>query len=564
MRKDLSMASTAQSASNFAALAAQCSPKLYRWARTPQRLVTFETSETEFFGVRIVPAAKSIADLPALVWGKGDEFILDFGLHMVGNLSFNLSSTGAHMDSPCRLRLTFGESPLDVTMGMEGVKTWISTAWLPDEVINVDICPEQVYIKRRHAFRYLRVEIIDTSSKFKVAFSDVACECVSAVSQQTQLDAMSFGYANTGSEDGGLLQAIDHVSIMTLRDCMQTVFEDGPRRDRRIWIGDLRLQALVNYATLRNFDLVKRCLFMFAAVARDDGSLPACLFEKPTLAAASDYILEYDALFAAIVYDYVAASNDMETGRLLWPTVLACLRTPLAYVDPETMLFDSGRGKDWQFLDWAEGANTSTGSHGLVLFCLKAADKLARLLQVDSPYMHWISGMNAAACGLIAGGVVVSGPDRQVSYACASWLVLAEALPMEVARAALLKTLADPKAIKPLTPYAWHHVCEALLIVGCEDECLEILRTYWGGMIRAGADTFWEAYDPADPRASPYGDVRNNSFCHAWSCTPSLLLRTRLLEKIGGKVIGPMKMGALDDMWVKRTTGTRVQQRFHC
>ncbi|KXJ93589.1 Six-hairpin glycosidase-like protein [Microdochium bolleyi] len=558
--KDLSAATAAQSASTFATLASQSSPKLHRWTRKPQRIIAFEPCKDEFFGVRAVPATKNIANLPTLTWGKGDDFVLDFGLHMVGSLSFDLSSVGAHQDSPCRLRLTFGESPLDVTMGMEGVETWISTAWLPDEVINVDVCPQTVYMKRRYAFRYLRVEIIDTSTKFKVAFSNVACECISAVSQQTQFEALSFDGSGTTTNDSGLFQAIDQVSIMTLRDCMQTVFEDGPRRDRRIWIGDLRLQALVNYATLKDFNLVKRCLLMFAAVTREDGSMPACLFEKPALAAASDYLLEYDALFAATVCDYVAASGDLDTGRMLWPTVLACLRTPLTYVDPETMTFDSRRGDDWQFLDWAPGVNGSTGSHGLVLYCLKAADKLARMLQVHSPYTHWITGMTAAAPALISDdGVVVSGPEKQVSYACASWLVLSEALPQDVARAALLKTLADTKAIKPLTPYAWHHVCDALLVVGCEDECLDLLRTYWGGMIRAGADTFWEAYDPEDPKASPYGDVRNNSFCHAWSCTPSLLLRTRLLERVGGKVAGPMTMGALDDAWVRRSVGAPAQ-----
>jgi hypothetical protein len=30
---------------------------------------------------------------------------------------------------------------------------------------------------------------------------------------------------------------------------MQEVFEDGPKRDRRLWLGDLRLQALVNDVT---------------------------------------------------------------------------------------------------------------------------------------------------------------------------------------------------------------------------------------------------------------------------------------------------------------------------
>ena len=54
----------------------------------------------------------------------------------------------------------------------------------------------------------------------------------------------------------------------------------------------------------------------------------------------------------------------------------------------------------------------------------------------------------------------------------------------------------------------------------------ELMRAYWGGMLKAGADTFWEAYSPDNPRVAPYNDFHVNSFCHAWSCTPSYLLRT--------------------------------------
>lgn len=55
----------------------------------------------------------------------------------------------------------------------------------------------------------------------------------------------------------------DAVSVRTLRQCMQTVFEDGPKRNRRLWLDDLRLQALTNYVSFRDYALVKRCLLLF-------------------------------------------------------------------------------------------------------------------------------------------------------------------------------------------------------------------------------------------------------------------------------------------------------------
>jgi alpha-L-rhamnosidase len=539
-------------AQTFERIANDLLPKLYRCGRVPQRIIRFEkaSQDLSFFGLEACTVDHEINDLSSLSWGKGSDFILDFGIHMVGFLSFRLDYAGQNMDAPCRLRLTFGESPLDVTMDMNNVNTWISTAWLPDEIINVDICPQTINLPRRYSFRYLRVQIIDTSPKFKVSFSNIQCESVSAVSQDHQIDAVEF--------PDPLLQDIDHVCISTLRDCMQTVFEDGPRRDRRLWIGDLRLQALANYSTFRDYDLVKRCLFQFAAVRREDGSLPACIFEKPTLTASTDYIADYDALFSGIVYDYVEASGDTEAGHLLWETVLDCPKRLLHNLNPTSYVFEAERSKHHIFLDWAKDLDKSAGAHGVLLYCLRVTNKLAIRLNKQPPYNGLILKMTDAANSFLKDGVFVSGETRQVSYASAAWLVLCEAFPPEIARKALLATLAHPDAVKPLTPYLWHHVCDALARLECYDECVDLIKSYWGGMVEAGADTFWECYDAQDSMASPYGDVRNNSWCHAWSCTPTYLLRTTLRETVKARRVGKVTMDKLDQRWIRRSSSKFV------
>ncbi len=73
--------------------------------------------------------------------------------------------------------------------------------------------------------------------------------------------------------------------------------------------------------------------------------------------------------------------------------------------------------------------------------------------------------------------------------------------------------------------------------------------------MRAGADTFWECFDAADPRCSPYGDVRNNSFCHAWSCSPSWLLRVRMRQHLGAEVRECVTVEELEVRHVRRTCG---------
>lgn len=532
---------------DFAKKSEALKPNLHRWIREPQQVIRFEPDKSQYFGLRPSKTLESIQEFETKTWGKKDDFILDFGIHMVGFVSFKLKAHGSHMDAPCRLRLTFGESALDVTMGMDNVDTWISTAWLPDEVINIDMCPEIVKLTRRYSFRYLRVEIVDTSPKYKVSFSEVSCECVSAIGQADKIEQISF--------KDEMLNRIDHVSIMTLRDCMQTVFEDGPRRDRRLWLGDLRLQALANYKTFKNFGLVKRNIYQFAAVVREDDSVPACLFEHPVFTPSSDYIVDYDALFASVVYDYVEASGDKSLGEAMWPTVLGCLKKALSHLDPKTGVFDASKGDEWKFLDWQPTLDRNAGSHGVLLYCLKATNKLASLLGKAPPHESEVSQMTEAADAFLSkDGLFVSGPDAQVSYASAAWLTLSGAFPNEVAKTALLKTLRQPDAVRPLCPYLWHYVCDALATVGCAEECIETMVGYWGKMIDAGADTFWECFDPENCMNSPYGDVRNNSFCHAWSCTPTYLLREKLWEQVGKDAeIKSVTVGDLDEAWITQS-----------
>ena len=470
---------------HFAQVAESLCPKLHRWDRVPQRLIRFEKDDSAYFGLSAAAVATPLDQLPTLLWSRKEEFILDFGIHLVGQLSFHLEAEGVNIDAPCRLRLTFGESPFDVTGDLNTVDTWISTSWLPDEIINVDIMPEDVSISRRHSFRYVRFQIIDTSPKFKVRFSHIVCEAVSAIGPDHAVDL--FDYKDP------LLQSIDEISIFTLRDCMQTVFEDGPRRDRRLWIGDLRLQALTNYSTFKDYDMVKRCLFMFAALPREDSSLPASLFEKPSLTPASDYIVDYDTLFGAIVCDYVIASGDLETGRLLWTTVLGSLQNAIAHLDPETHVFDSSRIQSWKFLDWAEGLDTSAGMHGVLLYSLRAISALSNLLAVPFPHTALIAQMTTAASAFLQSetGLFISGPEAQISLASAAWLALSSAFPEETSRRALLGAISHPLTIKPLTPYLYHHICDALASVGLHRECIKLLKSYWGAMVNAGADTFW-------------------------------------------------------------------------
>ena len=124
--------------------------------------------------------------------------------------------------------------------------------------------------------------------------------------------------------------------------------------------------------------------------------------------------------------------------------------------------------------------------------------------------------------------------DGQISAHSQIWMVLAD-VPSPEDSAELMGRICanDDKEdvlLKSLdsypfaTPYMHHYYVMALLRAGLKEQARAHMRSYWGSMLAAGADTFWEAWNPDDPGASPYGGAVINSYCHAWSCTPAFLI----------------------------------------
>jgi len=501
------------------ALAESLKPTLTRTVRRPVTLVRPVADASRFLRWRMEDAGPA-AQLAQRLLGHGDSFILDFGEHMTGHLAFTIAGEGEAVDSPVRLKLTFGEVPADVAVPLETYGGNLSRAWLPDEIVNVDFLPRRVILPRRYAFRYVKVEVIDTSPNFRALFSQI---------EATSLTSAGKRPAALPPATPEALRRIDEVSLNTLRDCMQTVFEDGPRRDRRLWVGDLRLQALTNYVSFRNYDLVKRCLYLFAGLTREDGLVAACVYDEPRPLCGRQYIMDYAVLFAAVVLDYVRATGDRTVARDLWPVVRRQFEIVGQCVSHEGLFVDPG--KWWIFIDWSDELERTASMHGVLLFGYRQALEVAKLAGAEkdaAAYPEQIRRMTAAARSAFydpAQKLFISGPKKQASWASQAWMVHSGVASSEEGAAALRAVAQSHEAVPPRTPYLYHYVVDAMLTCGMKSEALDLIRSYWGGMVEAGADTFWEVYDPANSELSPYRSVLVNSYCHAWSCTPAYFLR---------------------------------------
>ncbi|MDC7286406.1 family 78 glycoside hydrolase catalytic domain [Blautia schinkii] len=457
-------------------------------------------------------------------YGKGDVLIWDFGHNHAAYFEFVCHSVGSPMDAPAFLHLKFCETEKELWEDCTEYQGWISKGWIQEEWLHIDELPRRMKMERRYAFRYVKITVLDTSQKFRIVFDQVKRIRVSSVQNE---EAVCI------STDDKLLRSIDEAALRTLANCMQTVFEDGPKRDRRLWLGDLRLQALTNYKTFRHNDLVKRCLYLFAGMPNKKGMIPACVFERPVPLMDDTFLLDYSLFFLPVLTEYYENTKDIETLRELAPSALRQIELAMEYVDERGVVFAEGvqspAGLYYCFIDWNESLDKQCAMQAIILYSLRYAGRLCRLLGYEERISYFdelYDRMKTAAIAAFwdeTNQVFISGPQRQISAASQVWMILAGVVRGKEAAALLERTKESP--VTMVTPYMHHFYSMALIEAGDMAGAISHIKDYWGGMIRAGADTFWELYNPADENESPYGSACVNSYCHAWSCTPAYILR---------------------------------------
>ena len=437
----------------------------------------------------------------ATVLNSGDTLIIDLGNHYVGYLTFKLWFVDLYIDAPVRMAVRFCETARE----------------LEEEIINVDF-PGEYRMPRRYAARYVKFKIIHTPKQ--LSLSNFVFEA------ETSADVTALLPFDPKDDE---LAAIDKVATNTLKNCMQRVFEDGPKRDRRLWIGDLRLEALANYYTFNNFALVRRCLYLFAAADRNErGFMPGFIYENPIFVSGSWFLADYSLMYVCTLCDYFRHTGDTQTFRELYPIAKSIMDSAERTKDADGLVTVP---EGDIFIDWCEGLKKNTSLMGIYLYTLDLWYGVLKELhypEADEYAERLARGKEASLLNLYDAekGAFINAKDEfQYSVHSTAWMILGGVITGEAARSAIIAVLNSEASVKPFTPYMHHYVTEALIKAGLTDEAEKYLRKIWGGMLKSGADTFAEVYVPGDPDFSPYGDRKVNSMCHAWSCTPTYFIR---------------------------------------
>jgi hypothetical protein len=433
--------------------------------------------------------------------------VLDFGRESVGilQMQFLPGSQGT-------CELACGESLQEATRGplqqpfeveAKGLKRWSA----PD----------------RRAFRYLKVTALPGSHLLVDA---------------AWLEAQGYPVKDRGYFECSdpLMNQIWQVSRHTLRLCMQHFYEDGIKRDRALWMGDTRVEALVNYYVFGDTRLIADSLEQLAAIQREDGAIPAVGPQPNTL-----LLPDYCAYWISGLWDYYAYSGDLKAVKKMWPNLLRQVEWFQKQQDEHRLLPNAERKEWWTFIDWAD---LDKRGEVAALNCVwhQALDEAARLARAvgERPKEREFAQMAARVKQAI--NERLWSKERGAYVDCRVGDELSQKLSEQANMLAVYTGVADrdkwesihrylfesgQPVVRTTTPYLNFYVVSALLKMGCRDQAVKLIRGYWGEMIRRGATSFWETFDPASPPGST--PPANMSYCHGWSSGPGRLLPQALL-----------------------------------
>ncbi len=421
---------------------------------------------------------------PTAVRETADGTLWDFGAELFGYLDI------AGADPKESYFVVYGESAEEAMDGEH--------ALLRETVTGADS-----YRLRQRAFRCIRI-------------SGAGAEKLRVTAEYEYLPMARCGSFRTDDEEVNRIW--DACRYTFHLNCRET-YLDGIKRDRWVWSGDAYQCYKVNR-------------FLFADPAIDHRTILG-LRGKDPVEHHINTILDYTMYWILSLEDYYLTFGDREFLVRLWPrtqTMFAFLRTREAEHG-----FLAEHAGDWTFVDWAEMDKTGAvcAEQMLYVAALRAMARLASLAGADGAAFaahadelrariteyFWDSEKGAFIDSYQSG-------RRSVTRHANIFALLYDIADGEQ-RASIIENVLLCDSIPEITtPYFEGFELDAMCRIGNYSFFEKKLRSYWGGMLRLGATTIWEAFDPTEKGAehyAMYGQPFGRSLCHAWGASPIYL-----------------------------------------
>ena len=356
-----------------------------------------------------------------------------------------------------------------------------------------------------------------------------------------QLDHKYYPVAYDGSFSCSdpLLTRVWYTGAYTAHACMQEEIWDAPKRDRGLWSGDLLPTGKTIDVAFGDDFLMQHSLSELRR--RTQG-------QKPDEALPDDEINGipgYSATWLIALADYYRYRGGAKFLQSQHKLIVSLLEFQKTDFDADNLFFNP-RNK-WTFVDWASGVITQSpegyrATHLMIVRGVREAVFLLRELGDSAnadKYEAWASTLTEAARrNYLDAATSTYGPRLQTnSMALYSGTATPEqqaAIFEKILRAGSptwkMGTPYTNTDAYAMTPYFGFYVLDNLGALGRQQQGLDLIRRYWGGMIERGATTFWEKFDPGFPGPKTVLDnMPYISLCHGWSSGPTSYLSEQVL-----------------------------------
>ena len=301
------------------------------------------------------------------------------------------------------------------------------------------------------------------------------------------------------------------VGVRTLALCSDEFLIDGVKRDRLPWAGDMAVSLLADAYVYGDAEVARRSLSVMDAYEDDVNGIVT--YSMWTIVAHDLYQLYF---------------GDIKFLRDRWWRIKWRVENLISRTDADGFI---AKGLKWVFVDWAK-PQSSTAMHMIWYGALEAAARLAdrvgdvraadyRALaeKVRTSLDHRAWDEKRGLYSADPGDFSVFGRQANIFA-----VIFRVAPPDKAAR--IGDELAADRLPSVGTPYVYGWELVALSRTGHHKAFFDGLERVFGGMLDAGATTFWEGYDAAaegNERYRFYGRPWGKSLCHVWSAWPAFV-----------------------------------------
>lgn len=302
-------------------------------------------------------------------------------------------------------------------------------------------------------------------------------------------------------------------------------FIDGIKRDRWIWSGDANQSYLMNYYLLFDSPSVTRTLL--------------ALRGKDPVTSHINTIMDYTFYWFIGINDYYQYTGDKSFIKQFYPRMQSLMEYCLSRRNKNGMM--EGLAGDWVFIDWAEGLSKKGEVSFEQLLLARSLETMAlsadiaedkagaaryRQLAQEMKSKIFTNYWNDQKQALVHSRIDGRQTDNVTRYAN-MFGIFFNYFDAAQQQGVKKNVLLNDKIQKITTPYMRFYELEALCALGEQSYVLKEMKDYWGGMLKLGATSFWEEYNPDKKGAehyAMYGRPFGKSLCHAWGASPLYLL----------------------------------------